>query len=159
MGKYQEGISLVENVIKNGLDNFETYGNLGLLYQSEENFSAAIAAYNKALSFPDIVDSRALKTNLANCYSELGQFTEAMKIYDKLILDDDQDTGALYNKAVASEKMGNSPESLKLLRQVVDIDPDFSKAWDELADLYEKICAPDKAKECRKKAEDIRSKE
>ena len=159
LGKYQEGISLVENVIKNGLDNFETYGNLGLLYQSEENFSAAIAAYNKALSFPDIVDSRALKTNFANCYSELGQFPEAMKIYDKLICENDQDTCAMYNKAVASEKMGDSAESLKLLKQVVGIDSDFVRAWDELADLYEKIGAPDEAKKCRTKAEDIRSKE
>jgi len=33
------------------------------------------------------------------------------------------------------------------------------RAWDELADLYKKIGAPDEAKMCRTKAEDIRSKE
>jgi len=159
LGKYREGITMIENVIKDSLDNFETQGNLGLLYQSNENFSEAITAYNKALSFTDVVNPRILEINLANCYSEIGQFTEAMKIYDKLILEDNQDIKALYNKSVASEEMGNSVESLKLLKQVVDIDPDFTKAWDELADLYEKIGAPDAAKECRTKAEDIRSRE
>lgn len=158
IGEYQDGIELVKNVIKNGLSNFETYGNLGLLYQNNENYTSAITAYKKALAFSDIVNPKKLENNLANCYSELGQFPEAIKIYDKLIGDDSKDTHAIYNKAVASEKMGNSPQSLKLLNQVVAIDPDFSKAWSELADLYDNIEAKDKATECRAKVEEIKSR-
>jgi len=158
IGESQDGIELVKNVIKNGLNNFETYGNLGLLYQSNENYASAITAYKNALAFTDIFYPEKLEINLANCYSELGQFPEAMKIYDKLIGNDSKDTHALYNKAVASEKMGNSPQSLKLLNQVVAIDPDFSKAWCELADLYDNLGVPDKAIECRAKVEEIKSR-
>jgi len=159
LGEYQEGIRLIKNAINNGLDDYEMHGNLGILYQDSGGFNSAITAYLKALSFSSIVNPEVIENRLANCYSELGQFPEAMKIYDKLICANDQDTCAIYNKAVASEKMGNSAESLKLLKQVVSIDSDFVRAWDELADLYEKIGAPDEAKMCRTKAEDIRSKE
>jgi tetratricopeptide (TPR) repeat protein len=159
LGQYQEGIDLVKNVINRGLDDFEMHGNLGILYQDSGDFNSAITAYLKALSFSSIVNPEVIENRLANCYSELGQFPEAMKIYDKLIFENDQDTCAIYNKAVALEKMGNSAESLKLLKQVVIIDPDFLRAWDELADLYEKIGALDMAKKCRTKAENIRSKE
>ena len=149
LGKYHEGIALVEDAIKNGLDNFESYGNLGLLYQNSEDYNSAINAYEKALSFNDIVDPQTLENNLANCYSELNQFPDAIKIYDKLIGDDDKDFYAIYNKAVAMEKMGNSPDSLKLLKQVTEIKPDFSKAWSELADLYDNIGAQDEVEKCR----------
>jgi len=159
LGQYQEGIELVKNVISRGLDDYEMHGNLGILYQDSGDYNSAITAFNKALSFPSIVNPEFIEVRLANCYSELGQFPEAMKIYDKLICENDQDTCAMYNKAVASEKMGDSAESLKLLKQVVGIDSDFLRAWEELADLYEKIGAPDEAKKCRTKAEDIRSKE
>lgn len=158
LGKYQEGIILIKNVIKNGLDDYEMHGNLGILYQDSGDYNSAITAFNKALSFPSIVNPEFIEVRLANCYSELGQFTQAMNIYDKLILNNDKDTYALFNKAIVSDKMGNSAGCLQLLKQVVDIDPNFSKAWDELADLYEKIGAPDEAKKCRNKVEDIRSK-
>jgi tetratricopeptide (TPR) repeat protein len=82
-----------------------------------------------------------------------------MKIYDKLICENDQNFSAIYNKAIASEKMGNSSESLRLLEQVTLIKPDFSKAWTELADIYDNIGAQDKAQECRAKVDDIKSKE
>ena len=159
LGKNLEGIAMIKNVIENGLVDFEMYGNLGVLYQNSCDYSSAITAYIKALSFSSIVNPEVIENRLANCYSELGQFSESMTIYDKLINDNPKDTTALFNKAVACEKMGNTPESLKLLKQVVDIDSDFSKAWDELADLYDKINAPDEAKKCRTKAEEIRSKE
>ena len=158
LGKYQEGIDLVKNVISSGLDDYEMHGNLGILYQDSGDFNSAITAFNKALSFPSIVNPEFIEVRLANCYSELGQFTLAMSIYDKIIHDNDKDTYALFNKAIVSDKMGNSAESLKLLKQVVGIDSDFLRAWDELADLYEKIGAPDEAKKCRIKVEDIRIK-
>ena len=159
LGKYQEGIDLVKNVISSGLDDYEMHGNLGILYQDSGDYNSAITAFNKALSFPSIVNPEFIEVRLANCYSELGQFTQAVKIYDKLIHDNDTNTYALFNKAIVSDKMGNSAGSLKLLKQVVSIDSDFVRAWHELADLYEKIGAPDEAKMCRTKAEDIRSKE
>ena len=158
LGKYQEGIRLIKNVISSGLDDYEMHGNLGILYQDSGDYNSAITAFNKALSFPSIVNPEFIEVRLANCYSELGHFTQAMNIYDKLIHDNNKDTYALFNKAIVSDKMGNSAGCLQLLKQVVDIDPDFLRAWDELADLYEKIGAPDEAKKCHIKAEDIRSK-
>jgi len=158
IGKYQEGIVLVKGAIKDGLDDFEMYANLGALYQDSGEFNSAIDAYEEALSFSTIVDPEVIENRLANCYSELDQFSEAIKIYDKLISNNCRDTFTLYNKAVASEKMGKSSESLRLLNQVTEIDPYLSKAWIELADLYDAIDAKDRADECRARVEEIKSK-
>ena len=54
--------------------------------------------------------------------------------------------------------MGKSSESLRLLNQVTEIDPYLSKAWIELADLYDAIDAKDRADECRARVEEIKSK-
>jgi tetratricopeptide (TPR) repeat protein len=152
VGKYKEGILILENEIKNGLNNCEAYGVLGELYQQGPGeYNSAIDAYKKALSFSNIIDSRTVENNLANCHAELRQFSDAMTIYDKLISDDQKDTAVLLNKAVALEEMGDSAASLKLLNQAVVIDPDFSIAWDKLAALYDNIGAHAKAKECREK--------
>ena len=152
VGKHQEAILILEHRIQNGLHDCEAYGVLGELYQQGPgDYNSAIDAYKKALSFQNIINSRIVKHNLANCYSDLNRFPEAIKIYDKLISADPQDTVALLNKAVALEEMGNSVESLKLLKQAVDIDPDFPMAWDKLADLYDNIGAHAEAKKCRGK--------
>jgi tetratricopeptide (TPR) repeat protein len=47
LGKYQEGIKLIKNVINNGPDDYEMHGNLGILYQDSGDYNSAITAFLK----------------------------------------------------------------------------------------------------------------
>ncbi len=57
-----------------------------------------------------------------------GKYQEASAAYQKVLAKDPRNVTALYNRAIILHKYGNARDALKLLRQTVDLAPDFPEA-------------------------------
>lgn len=65
----------------------------------------------------------------------LGKLTEALEIFNEILIKDPNDTGALYNKACIMSLRNQIDESLELLKKTVKLDASFKLSFDMDPDL------------------------
>ena len=107
IGRVDEAIEILESVIGTGYKDDEILCHLGELYQKKGDLRNAVHAYLQAYKLIEFMEPDAIFNNLANCLSGLGEFTEAIEIYDKLLELNPNDVAPIYNKAIAYKRMGD----------------------------------------------------
>ena len=55
--------------------------------------------------------------------SDMQEFSEAIKIYDRILTEDPKNIGAMVDKATTLQRTGNNKESLKLFDAALEISP------------------------------------
>ena len=153
--RVNDAIIFLEGKIKGGFNDPEGYALLGELFQLDDKPILAITAYKSALGFYTLGDRRAINNNLAYCYFDISNYKKAIDIYDELLSVDPEDLVVLHNKALLLREINDSSESLKILKRVTELNPEFLDAWINLGDLYQELGDKDRAQECLDKAKEI----
>lgn len=104
----------------------------GMRYYEQKNFPKAIASYEEALKLNP--DNDLIRFELALNHMELGNFSEAIQHYNKMIrTDGTKMLDAFFMKGQAQYLLGNRKKAIKTYRQAVEIFPNDPLLYYNLA--------------------------
>ena len=85
-GDYNYAVTNVyTSYLSGGESNAEIYNQLGLCYLKQENYSAALEAFQNAMQIPDNGMMQTLRFNEIVAYEYLGQYTQAAVLLDNYL--------------------------------------------------------------------------
>jgi DNA-directed RNA polymerase subunit alpha len=97
----------------------------GLAAEAEGDRIAAIEAYREAVAESPLTESRF---RLAWLLDLMGEEEEALSLYQSLAADDQPHINALVNLAIMLEDRGEYDEAMRMLRPVLESDPNHPRA-------------------------------
>ncbi|MEP1077882.1 tetratricopeptide repeat protein [Leptolyngbya sp. PL-A3] len=100
---------------------------LGLLFQSEQDYGNAIASYEKALEIK--TDYDAAWNNRGSALYALGRYKEAIASYDKALEIKPDLHEAWNNRGNALSALGRKEEAIASYEKALEIKPDDHAAW------------------------------
>ena len=104
-------------------DNPAILFNIGITYTRLGLFKTAIDYYQRILSLKSkFIDIHTVKKNMAYCYIQTGNFSEALKLLDEVLSLFSEDTAALNMKAYCYQQLDMPDESLATYRTVIQKD-------------------------------------
>jgi tetratricopeptide (TPR) repeat protein len=108
---------------------------VAVLYEGGGNVGMAIATYKRVLEHDTA--NAAICLRLGRIYRRRAMFAEARTILERAAAQDGNDPAILYELAqLYAGQDGTSPHTLKLLEQVVRLDPEHVQAHLRLGDAY-----------------------
>ena len=115
-GQYQKAIELYKACIDGGTLNAEslgrTYRNIGLAYRGLKQFKTAIRYFDLSLKEKPS-DPWSDYANQGNSYSDLGEYEQAMRLYDKAESLNPNVGDIAYNRGVVYERKGDSDAAIE----------------------------------------------
>ncbi|MCZ6560577.1 MAG: tetratricopeptide repeat protein [Gammaproteobacteria bacterium] len=113
----------------------EAYAALGFVLQGKHDRDGAQAAYKKAIELnPSYADSYQRYGVLLKW--DFGRVEDALPLHKKALELDPLSTSLNMSVAEDYHEMGRFEEALKQCQRVIEIDPDFPRAYSLMADLY-----------------------
>jgi tetratricopeptide (TPR) repeat protein len=106
--QYERAVSLYKDLIKKGKDLDRLYFQLGQLYYNHGDFTQAIAQLRNVQGEPP-------KKFLAISYYRLGNFTDALGVFDKK---EDTDDEGLYYYGLTCEKLNLFDQALEIYKKI-----------------------------------------
>ena len=135
-GKEQEALQDINAFIESYPDEIKGHLNQGLIYILLENYTSAIASFDRALKMEPNNDVALV--NKGKALMRTGEEEEAIALFDEVIDANPQNAVALRSKAQVLEDQGLHSEALSVYEQVIDIEPENSFAYFKKAGiLYE----------------------
>lgn len=144
LGKFEEAVKTYEKAIELAPNNAMAYYNIGSAYQIQQNHEKACEYFTKAL---DIEEDEAFLTALAMSEVKLGKYENALKHYKQLSLICPSKENYKYNIVTCYEALGEFQTAIKMLEEIVYINPKFILPAQKLASLYIKTNQLSKAKD------------
>lgn len=108
-------------------DYFEAHLQLGMLYAGKKN-KLAVDYFNNALNIqPDNLD---VAYYLALFYQESGNYEQAIKMYEELLVKEPSYYYALYNIGYINlVYLNDYPKAVEYFTKVIELKPEFTDAW------------------------------
>jgi tetratricopeptide (TPR) repeat protein len=108
-GKHQEAIQVYEHILSfNEEDRDDVYYNIGLAYQSLEEYDNAIEYYKKSID--ENITHEGSLYELAFCLDVVGQLENSLSYYRKFIDEDPYSSAAWYNLGIVCNKLNRFDE-------------------------------------------------
>lgn len=111
----------------------------------QQKYNDAIDNYTKAVVF--VPDDKVTMLKIANLYRLLGNNAKAIGFYDKLLVLDNSNVDAYFNKGLVLAGMKNYDSSIKCFEKVIELSPEYPYAYYSLGMAYEHKQDIDKALE------------
>ncbi len=148
-GLFSQAIDSYQELLFIRPNHWETYNNLGLIYQEQKRFPLALEMFQKAL----MLNPRYLKgiNNLGLYYFNLGKLEEAGNQFGKVLDLDPSFIPAYINLAVVLKKQGQVEPARKTLLKALEYDSENIEAHYNLGLLWEDQGVESKALEHYKK--------
>jgi Flp pilus assembly protein TadD len=148
-GLFPQAIQAYQEILFIRPNHWETYNNLGLIYQEQKRFAQALEMFQKALS----LNPRYLKgfNNLGLYYLNLGKYEEAGNQFRKVLDLDPSFLPAYINLAVVLNRQGQVEQARKVLLKALEYDSENIEAHYNLGLLWENQGVESKALEHYKK--------
>jgi len=148
--RYQDSIKAFESSIA-GRPSLVALKNLANVYATVGRHEEAIATYQKVIAL-DPLDSAAY-AGLGDVFFTRGQYTKAIENYKKSLACYPESTVALFKFADACIADQRYDEAIQALQTVLALSPaESSRAYRQLAKVYESKNLPDLAAEANRKA-------
>lgn len=146
---FPQAIQAYQEILLLRPNHWETYNNLGLIYQEQKKSKQALEMFQKALS----LNPRYLKgfNNLGLYYLNSGKLEEAGIQFRKALDLDPSFLPAQINSAVVLNRQGQVEQARKILLRVLEYDPENPEAHYNLGLLWEEQGVESKALEHYKK--------
>ncbi len=137
--EYTAALESFEEAIALGENKHITYRGLGIAYLELGRYEEAVSALLTSLSSSSgIATSIDFDTNfyLAECYSKLEEYSEAIKVYDAIIALRPKDTTACYLRGVAYLKTGNHDSAMEDFNKAISLSP---RDYDMMITIYKAL--------------------
>lgn len=142
-GDYASAINSISKSMELGDVDGRAYGLLAYSYLTQENYYPAEAAYRQAILMqPDVVD---WKLGLARCLLEMGQYSDAVAIFETLITDHPDNTDYWILQSNAYLGLDESLKAARNLEVVQRLDKADIQTLSLLGDIYMNNEMPDLA--------------
>lgn len=127
LGRYADGIALLEKAVKiNGKDS-RLWMNLGNGYQEASNYNKALYCYHKASRLDP--KNEDVRYNLATCLLNAGQRNAAIEEFRKLIHVNPNRADVYTNLGNALITSGKSAEAVNCYNSAIQLDENFAEAY------------------------------
>lgn len=114
-GQYEKAIELYKACIGTGTLNAEalgrTYRNIGIVYRAMKEFKASIQYFDLSLK-ENPFDPWSDYVNQGNSYSDLGQYDQALQLYDKAEALNPKMGDIAYNRGIVYERKGDTKAAI-----------------------------------------------
>lgn len=107
--------------VKHPNDNLWSYC-VGINYEEQKNYVKAIEFYHESMG---IEPSDVVCYRLANCYSELGEYEQALENINQAIEMDPSDNDYVMSKADCLYEMGRGAEAIETYDEYIKAEPDY----------------------------------
>ena len=144
LGKAEDAIKTYERAIELDSENSMAYFNIGSAYQILQNHEQACEYFEKAIN---IEEDEAFLAALAISEIKLNRYESALKHYKQLALLCPGRESYKYNIVTCYEALGDYKIAIKMLEEIVYVNPKFILPAQKLASLYIKTNELVKAKE------------
>ncbi|WP_269412368.1 tetratricopeptide repeat protein [Lentibacillus daqui] len=121
---------------------------LGELLFSTGDYLKAITYYQKVIGVTKEVANVSVPGRLAESYAAIGEYEEALKIYQDV---EHEDSDTLFKYGLTAHQAGRSDIAIKAWEHVVEIDPYYHTVYYQLAKAYEEEELPNEAYTTAKK--------
>lgn len=122
---------------------YESWFNLGLVYQKLNRLTEAIECYNKNIE--NYAQNPFALKNLALCYSLVGNTQKALEIA-RLLNGEGDNWESYFNLGTTAQIAGEVEEGIKNYEKAIKLNPEFGLSYGQLYNLYSRICDWDSAK-------------
>ena len=139
-----KAIETYEKAIKIYDKNPMTYYNLGSAYQIQQNHEKACEYFEKAL---EIEEDESFLSSLAMSEVKINRYESALKHYKQLAMMCPGKENYKYNIVTCYEALGEFDVAIKMLEQILYVNPKFILPAQKLASLYIKTNQLMKAKD------------
>ena len=123
---YQGAIDLIHKALSIHPHNAEAHYNCGLAHQELQQWTKAVACYDRAIS---LVPDAASYCNRGVALKELKQWDEAIASYDQAILLKPDYVDAYYNRGVALRVLNRLEEAVSSYDAAIGIQPQYADAY------------------------------
>jgi len=141
-GEIPQAVAAFEQAVAMDSTFFKAVVNLGLMYDSQQNYAKAIETFEYAGTLdpknPDVW------SHMGNTYYAENDYPKAMELYQKALKFDPKAAHALYSIGVAFADAGIFREAVTYWKQVVAVDPnsDLGKNASENIELLQRYLIP-----------------
>lgn len=137
IGEDKEGLKLLKQGLKRNTASvpvrFELHYHLANAYRQQKKWELARKHYEKALNEEILLPLKlGALINYGGMLQDLGDLTEAIKIYQTVIHIDPSQAIAFFNLGMIYKSQGNLIEALKAYQQAIKIQPDYAEAYQNL---------------------------
>ncbi len=129
---FEDAIPLLESGLKIAPQRADLRAALGESYFMSGKAEKAIDEFQKLI---EVDPSAASYAFMGLSYRHLGRFDEARKYFEAGLKQDPHNTSCLFNMGFIEERQGNHARAEELLQQVLRLQPNYSEALLELANL------------------------
>lgn len=135
-GSYQEAADLYQQKIDAGDASEENYRLLGIAWMGLGDYQKAANALETALTESGIVPTQSeydINYYLGSCYDKLGNYEEALKVYDAIVVLRPKDADALELRGAVRMQMGDTDGMQKDFAKSISLEP---SNYDRLLSIY-----------------------
>lgn len=143
LGKSEEAILTYKRALEINPKSVMAYFNIGSAYQIQQNHEMACEYLQKAI---DLEEDEGFITALAMSEVKLGRYESALKHYKQLALMCPGKENFKYNIVTCYEALGEFQTAIRMLEEMVYVNPKFILPAQKLASLYIKTNQLNKAK-------------
>lgn len=118
--EYAAAIVAFESALKHNPKNYESLGDLGLVYREMGELAEALHYFDVAL---EIKKDSTLLNNRGCTLAKMNKVNEALSCFDEAITEDESNLSAYRNKALILSAIGRPANALSTLRKALDINP------------------------------------
>ena len=131
--EYQQALALVTEVVEANEDNFEAWEILGSINLTLNKSGDAIFAYKKAIKLdPERTD---LIIKLGNAYFKDKNYSAALYQYQEAGKNPSYSVQANFRSALCYQHLNNLTEAKNSLNKAIKLNPDYAKAYLDLAKI------------------------
>lgn len=135
-GDYQSAADALQASIEEGDDSEENYRQLGIAYMGLGEYQKAASAFESAIKESGIVPTESeydINYYLGSCYYKLGNYEEALEIYDAIVTMKPKSSDALEMRGGVRMKMGDTDGMEKDFSKAISLEP---TNYDRLLSIY-----------------------
>lgn len=131
--RIDDAISLLEIANESGLESHFIFARLGECYFKKKDYNRAVRYLRRAVAGEP--DNLSFQNSLAICHRDAGDYDEALVVYNTILRKDNDNCTVMFNKSLLLIMMDRKEDALKLLKRVVQKQPDYQKAIDKIKEL------------------------
>ena len=144
IGQVKQGIKLFKQGLKSNQADapllFELHYHLANALVKTEKLDAAVKHYQKAITQP-ILDKLKLGAyhNLASLCQSLGDFQNAIKLYETTLKIDPNFALGYYNLGLSYKAMGKYLQAINVYKQAINLNPEYPWTYQNLGVVFLKV--------------------